>query len=45
MRPRTRIALLVAGTAVGRRRIRRFIVLAVVVVAVFVVVRVTGFTV
>lgn len=44
MRPRTRVALLVAGGAIGRRRIRRFIALVAVVVAVVVVVLVTGFT-
>jgi len=44
MRLRTRVALLVAGAAMGRRRIRRFLVLVVVVAVVFILVRVSGFT-
>lgn len=44
MRLNTRVALLVAGAAIGRRRIRRFLALVVVVVVVFILVRVSGFT-
>ncbi|MFZ0169624.1 MAG: hypothetical protein WAL64_09435 [Candidatus Dormiibacterota bacterium] len=44
MRLRTRVALLVAGAAIGRRRIRRFLLLVAVVAVVFIVVRVSGFT-
>jgi hypothetical protein len=44
MRLRTRVALLLAGAAIGRCRIRRFLVLVVLVAVVFIVVRVSGLT-
>jgi len=44
MRTKTRLTLLATGVVIGRRRIRRFLALVVVVVVVFLIVRVTGFT-